>query len=159
MTMNPPANKQPNSRMCFVCGLQNPIGLKIFFYDQDENRVMTRFTPREEHQGYPGVVHGGILFAILDEVMGRTTLARGREQWMMTARFSVRFHKSVPVGRPITVTGEILRLTHRGMNARGEIRLDDGSLAAEAEGLFVRIPEAAVERLRPEVGFWQVVPD
>jgi acyl-coenzyme A thioesterase PaaI-like protein len=59
--------KQPNSRMCFVCGIENPIGLKLFFYTDDEGRTITRFRPKPEHQGYPGQLHGGIISTLLDE--------------------------------------------------------------------------------------------
>ena len=58
--------KQPNSRMCFVCGIENPIGLKLSFYTDDEGRCITRFQPRPEHQGYPGQLHGGIISTLLD---------------------------------------------------------------------------------------------
>ncbi len=47
-------DKQPNSRYCFLCGRENPIGLKLAFFDDGEDRVVAEFTPREEHQGYPG---------------------------------------------------------------------------------------------------------
>ena len=59
--------KQPNSRMCFLCGLENPIGLKLAFYTDDEGRCIAHFRPREEHQGYPGHLHGGIISSLLDE--------------------------------------------------------------------------------------------
>jgi acyl-coenzyme A thioesterase PaaI-like protein len=58
--------KQPNSRMCFVCGIENPIGLKLSFYTDDEGRCIARFRPREEHQGYPGHLHGGVISTLLD---------------------------------------------------------------------------------------------
>jgi acyl-coenzyme A thioesterase PaaI-like protein len=58
--------KQPNSRMCFVCGIDNPIGLKLAFYTQDDGSVMAHFSPRPEHQGYPGYLHGGIATTLLD---------------------------------------------------------------------------------------------
>ena len=67
-----PLNRQPNSRHCFLCGVDNPIGLKLGFYDVGDGRVATRFTPLEQHQGYPGVMHGGIACALLDETIGRT---------------------------------------------------------------------------------------
>jgi acyl-coenzyme A thioesterase PaaI-like protein len=60
-------DKQPNSRMCFVCGIDNPIGLKLKFYTDDEGRCIARFRPGPEHQGYPGYLHGGIISALLDE--------------------------------------------------------------------------------------------
>jgi hypothetical protein len=51
--------KQPNSRMCYVCGIENPIGLKLKFYTDGDEQCITRFYPRPEHQGYPGHLHGG----------------------------------------------------------------------------------------------------
>jgi acyl-coenzyme A thioesterase PaaI-like protein len=59
--------KQPNSRMCFVCGIENPIGLHLAFYTDDERRCIAHFWPRAEHQGYPGHLHGGIISTLLDE--------------------------------------------------------------------------------------------
>jgi hypothetical protein len=59
--------KQPNSRMCFVCGIENPIGLKLKFYTDDEGRCIARFRPKPQHQGYPGQLHGGIISTLLDE--------------------------------------------------------------------------------------------
>ncbi len=63
---------QPNSRYCFLCGVENPIGLNLRFYEAEDGHVEARFTPKEEHQGYPGVLHGGITSALLDETIGRT---------------------------------------------------------------------------------------
>jgi hypothetical protein len=59
--------KQPNSRMCFVCGIDNPIGLHLHFYTDDEGHYIGRLGPRLEHQGYPGHLGGGIISALLDE--------------------------------------------------------------------------------------------
>ena len=58
--------KQPNSRMCFVCGIDNPIGLHLAFHTDDEGRCIARFQPKPEHQGYPGHLPGGIISALLD---------------------------------------------------------------------------------------------
>jgi acyl-coenzyme A thioesterase PaaI-like protein len=63
--------KQPNSRMCFVCGIDNPIGLHLKFYTDDEGRCIARFRPRPEHQGYPGHLHGGIISTLLYDALGR----------------------------------------------------------------------------------------
>ena len=54
---------------CFGCGRQNPIGLKLTFYEDGE-QVWAPWTPRHEHQGYEGIVHGGLITTVLDEVMG-----------------------------------------------------------------------------------------
>ena len=149
--------KQPNSRYCFLCGLENPIGLKLAFYADEANRVITRYVPDAPHQGYPGILHGGIICALLDETIGRTLL---RENiWAMTVELNVRFCKPVPLGQPITVVGEIVRLRSRTMEGRGQVLLADGSVAASAEAKYIRLSEAQTQRFREELGFWQVVPD
>jgi uncharacterized protein (TIGR00369 family) len=150
--------KQPNSRMCFVCGMQNPIGLKAFFYQDKEGRVVAHFTGKEEHQGYPGVMHGGIVTALLDEVIARVAIAQDLF-WGVTAKLEVRFRRPVPLGQPLTLVGEMTRLRSRTLEAHGEIRLEDGTVAAEAEGVYIRLPQEEIERVEEELGFWKVVPD
>jgi len=149
--------KQPNSRYCFLCGMENPIGLKLFFYQDDDGRVTVRFTPGEEHQGYPGVLHGGIVCALLDETIGRT-LVRD-DIWAMTVSLDVRFRQPVPLGQELTVIGEIVRLRSRTMEGRGEVRLADGTVAATAEARYIRLREDQLERFKSELGFWGVIPD
>jgi uncharacterized protein (TIGR00369 family) len=149
--------KQPNSQMCFVCGLENPIGLKMAFYQDDEGRVTAKFTPGSQHQGYPGVVHGGIVTALLDETLGRVAIASGR--WMMTGRLTIRFRRSIPIGETLTVTGEVMSWKKRVLEARGEIRLADGQVGAEGTGTFLEIPPEQAEGMQEALAFWQVVPD
>ncbi len=149
--------KQPNSRYCFLCGLQNPIGLKLSFYEENERRVIAHFVPGEAYQGYPGVLHGGISCALLDETIGRTLVPH--DIWAVTVELKVRFLKPVPLGQEITVIGEMLRLRSRTMEGRGEIRLADGTVAVTAEAKYIRLPQERVEQYREELGFWQVVPD
>jgi acyl-coenzyme A thioesterase PaaI-like protein len=60
--------KQPDCRMCFACGIDKPIGLKLKFYTDDEGRCIARFQPEPEHQGYPDHLHGGIISTLLSEV-------------------------------------------------------------------------------------------
>lgn len=149
--------KQPNSRMCFACGLENPIGLKMAFYEDDEGRVVANFTPGDEHQGYPGVVHGGIVTALLDEVLGRVAIAA--ERWMVTGRLNIRFRRPISVGETLTIVGEAISWKKHVLEARGEIRLADGQVGAEATGTFLEIPAEQGEGIEEALAFWQVVPD
>ncbi len=149
--------KQPNSRYCFLCGLENPKGLKLSFYTAEDQRVIARFVPGEEYQGYPGVLHGGIICALLDETIGRTLVHQ--DIWAMTVELKVRFRRPVPLGQPITVIGELVSLRSRIMEGKGEIRLADGTVAATAEATYVRLAEEKIAQFREELGFWQVVPD
>ncbi len=148
--------RQPNSRMCFVCGLENPIGFKLIF-QQDEERVWTEFTPQEEHQGWPGIMHGGLVCTLLDEVMARSFFFDGEERWMMTVKMEVRYLKPVPIGVASTLVGGITRLTKRLIEAWGEIRLADGSLAARGGATYVQAPKGLIGTLRQESSFWRAV--
>ena len=58
--------KQPNSHIWFVYGIDNPIGLHLAFYTDDEGWCIARFRPKPEHQGYPRHLHGGIVSTLLD---------------------------------------------------------------------------------------------
>ena len=150
-------DKQPNSHYCFLCGVANPIGLKIAFYQASEACVVVRFVPREEHQGYPGVLHGGIISALLDETIGRTLVPRDR--WGMTVELTVRFLASVPIGRPLTIEGELTRLRSRTMEGSGRVLLEDGTVAATAEAKYILLNDQQTERFKEGLGYWQVVPD
>jgi acyl-coenzyme A thioesterase PaaI-like protein len=85
--------KQPNSRMCYVCGMENSIGLSLFFQTDGEGRCITRFWPRKEHQGNPGHLHGGIISTLLGETMGRV-LAHP-DVFALTGRLEIKFRKAV----------------------------------------------------------------
>jgi len=154
--------RQPNSRMCFVCGMQNPIGLKLIF-KSDGECVWTQFAPQEEHQGFPGVLHGGITFALLDEVIGRAAMELDDAPWMMTAKAEMRFRKPVPIGEELTLVGRLTRVRSRTVEGRGQLRLKDGSVAVEASALYIKVPESLAEemkdRMEEEMKYWRVVED
>jgi acyl-coenzyme A thioesterase PaaI-like protein len=149
--------KQPNSRMCFLCGIENPIGLKLKFYTDDEGRCIARFRPKAEHQGYPGQLHGGIISALLDETMGRVLALQ--DVWAMTGRLEIKFRKPVPLDQELTIVGELIRNRSRAYEARGEIQLPDSTVLVEGSGTYIRIPDRIVEQAKSELDFWEVVPD
>ncbi|MDY7039503.1 MAG: PaaI family thioesterase, partial [Chloroflexota bacterium] len=113
--------KQPNSQMCFVCGLENPIGLKANFYQDEDGHVTVTWTPGDEHQGYPGLLHGGITAALLDEALGRTMIAR--DLWVVTAKMEIRYRNPIPIGEPLMVFAEPTCERRRVVEVRGELRL------------------------------------
>ncbi len=140
--------------MCFVCGRDNPIGLHMHVYAEPDGCVYADYIPREEQQGYPGVMHGGILTAMLDELIGRTAIAS--DLWCMTAKLEMRFRKPVPIGEPLKLKGEITKKTGRVLEGIGEIRLADGSLAVEAHGIYLRIPNEQLEQYKTALEWWRV---
>lgn len=128
------------SRMCLVCGVENPAGLKARFYELENGELAGIFSPLETHQSYPGRVHGGIVSAILDETIGRAINVGDRETWGVTVEFTVRFRKPVPLDREIKAIGRITKDSTRLFEGTGEIVLDDGSIAVEARGKYVKLP-------------------
>jgi acyl-coenzyme A thioesterase PaaI-like protein len=140
--------------MCFVCGRDNPIGLHMHFYLDGDGCVYADYIPRDEHQGYPGVMHGGLLTTMLDELIGRTAIAS--DLWCMTAKLELRFRRPVPIGEPLKLKGEITKKTGRLLEGHGEIRLADGSLAVEAHGTYLRIPEEQIDQYKTALQWWRV---
>jgi acyl-coenzyme A thioesterase PaaI-like protein len=150
--------KQPTSRMCFICGRQNPVGLKMDFYeDRDAEQIRAELVVPDEYQGYPDVVHGGIVAAILDEVAGRAVLLyRSAEDLMATLRLTITYRCPTPTETPLTVVGWIDRLSGAGARVAGEIRLPDGTVTAECESLLAPVPDSFRERWDEEKKYWKV---
>lgn len=140
---------QPSYRHCFVCGKDNPIGLKARFHQRGE-QVVTHFTPGPEHQGYPGRMHGGVAGALLDETIGRVGFIHGF--WTFTIKFEVKYRKPIPLGQEITVVGEMTRDRGRVIEARGRVLLADGSLAVEGCGQFIKLRTEELRALEEEIG-------
>ena len=153
--------KQPNSRMCFLCGLQNPVGLKLAFYDDaDAGQVRTEFTIADEYQGYPGVVHGGIVAGVLDETVGRAMMLDGNhENLFATLRLTIRYRHPTPTETPLTAMGWIEKTGGVGTRAAGEIRLPDGTVTAECEALLGPVPEEFRAQWEPERPYWRIWDD
>lgn len=126
------------TRMCFVCGEENPLGLHSQFFELDDGRLVAEFTALEEHQSYPGRTHGGIVSAILDETIGRALQVAHPEIFGVTMELNVRFRKPVPLNVPLRVLAEITKDTHRIFEGKGLLLLQDGSVAAEATARYLR---------------------
>lgn len=131
-------HKQPGSKMCFLCGVDNPIGLHLSF-STDGEQVWTEFTPTAVYQGWPGVVHGGILAALLDETMGRVAFLR--KEWMVTVKMEVTYRQPVPPGQPLKVSARCEQWRSGRMTTTGEITLADGSIAVQGRALYLRVPD------------------
>jgi uncharacterized protein (TIGR00369 family) len=151
--------KQQNSRMCFVCGLKNPAGLHAAFYELESGEILSVFTARNEHQSYPGRLHGGICATILDETIGRTIMIRSKGKVLsVTAEFTARFKKPVPTDRPVRVIGRIVKEGSRVFEGTAEILLEDGTVAVEGQGRYIKMPIEKITEFDPDAQDWRVVP-
>ena len=150
--------KQPNSKMCFVCGLKNAFGLKSRFYELENGELMAIFQPSSEHQGYPGRLHGGIAATILDETIGRAIMVAYSDNiWGVTVDFSMRLRKPVPIDREVRVIGRIVSDGKRSFEGTGEIVLDDGTVAIEAKGKYLKMDIGKIADFDHQEQEWQVV--
>ncbi len=151
--------KQPNSRMCFACGLENPAGLHLHFYDDGVDQVTCDFTLADHHQGYPGIAQGGVVAAILDEAGGRTIMIGDRLRFFMTVKLEVKYRRPVPTGQPLRAVGRIVRLKDRLATARAEIRDADGEVLAEADLVLANAPDGVFDATEADRLGWRVYPD
>lgn len=151
--------KQPNSKHCFVCGRENPYGLKLNFYETTPGELVVEYTVPEQYQGYPGVVHGGVVAAMLDEVTGRVHMKGDPPRFMFTARLDVRYRKNVPIGQPLRIVGHAGKSRERTATATAQIFGPDGDVLAEAEAVLVNVPEGIADQVDLEALGWKVYPD
>jgi len=122
-------NTDTSEGLCFCCGQNNPIGLKLKF-ERDDNGVRTEFTPAEHHQGWPGILHGGIISCLLDEAMSYAAQFAGLK--CITAKMEIRIRRPALITRSLIVTGRIIKHTRRLLDAEASLSLSDGTLVAEA---------------------------
>ncbi len=129
-------NELADDGHCFVCGPNNPIGLKLDF-SFDGKSITTEFIPRKEHQGYMNIVHGGIIATLLDEVMVKLAIEHGMPA--VTAQMDTRLKKVLHVGEKIVVTAVVLEAGKKLLRASAKAVTEDGTIIAEATGKLVRI--------------------
>ena len=120
---------------CFVCGPNNPIGLRLKFHLKGDVCV-ANFKPGRNLCGYNGIVHGGIIFSVLDDVMGNWLFLNGKKAF--TARCSIRYFAELPCDSETRLEGHVLKQRGRMTQMRGVIRsADDDQIFAETEGFFM----------------------
>lgn len=157
--------KQPSSRHCFGCGIDNPHGLGLTFYAVGPDRVECDTVLGDRFQGYPGVVHGGIVATMLDETAGRAIMSdsaraqTGEDIFFVTAKMEVRYRRATPTNTPLVAVGWVEQWGRDRSRVKGELRLSDGTLLAECESLIVRPPPEFLSGWSEEEAHWRVYSD
>ena len=141
---------------CFACGTLNTSGLHLDLH-VEVGRSWTELTLPDRFQGWNRIAHGGVLAAILDEVMAWSLV--GADNWGVTARMAIDFKRPVDIGQAIRAEGWITRSRRRIVDTEGHI-LDaaTGAVHATATGVFVAADEARKRQLREEYGWVDQAP-
>ena len=140
----------PHTKSCFVCGEDNTHGLRQRF-ETDGRVVRSHFTPRAEHAGFTGVVHGGILATLLDEIMVWACAVNAR-RFGYCAEMTVRFHRPAAPGKELLVEAELVA-DRRGrvFEAKGELRSAAGEVVASATGKYMPVGDSELAGLQQDI--------
>lgn len=150
--------KQHNSKLCFICGVKNRLGLDARFYEMEDNTLVAVFRPKEEHQSYPGRLHGGIASAILDETIGRAVrIGHEKEVWGVTLELKTKYLKPIPLNSPLKILARITNETSRYFEGTGVLKLPNGEVAVEASGKYLKLPIEKISDFNPEEAEWRIL--
>ena len=126
---------RPDADRCFVCGPNNPIGLKISFRYAD-GICRGEFIPGENHVGFDDVTHGGIIYSVLDDVMANWLFLQQIRG--VTAKCEIRYRAPLPVGKKIALSCHLKQRRRRLVELEADARrVDDESLVASATASFM----------------------
>lgn len=135
----------PRSKNCFVCGVENGQGFRLKFFLADD-RVFTQVTIPENMVGYDGMAHGGVVATLLDEVMGWAANCHLRGA-TTTGELTIRYRNAAPVGRELSLEGEVVKSRGRLCYTQGRLFGPDGEVIALGKGKFMGRPDLSPEAL------------
>ncbi|MDL2230767.1 PaaI family thioesterase, partial [Alistipes sp. OttesenSCG-928-L06] len=129
---------QSNSKNCFVCGLDNDMGLRTRFYETETNELIAISSPKLKHQSYPSTLHGGVSAAILDEAIGRAiTCFYDEMAFGVTIDLQLRYRKPVPYDIELYCVARVTNDRGRLFEGEGKLYLPSGEVAVEARGAYM----------------------
>ena len=151
--------KQNNSAMCAVCGMSNNLSLRARFYEVEGELMVGVVTGRDEHQSYPNRMHGGLISALLDEVIGRAINIPEPDAFGVTSELNVKFMKPVPLNEELKVVGKLTKNTRLVFQAAGFIEDSAGNILATATATYVKMTAARIAGKPLTADQWFFLPD
>lgn len=132
---------------CFVCGLENPSGLKLRFMREGPDSVGTRFTPPGEWTGWKNVMHGGFQALLLDETMAWVPFGLWNERNFVTREMTIRYIRPAHVEKQLHIVATLVEDLGRKIIVRGEIRDETGNVLTEARCTIVRLSQEEMKNI------------
>ena len=131
-----------------------------WFNDPEAGRIRAQVTVPDTHCSYPGVVHGGVVAALLDETAGRAVMVNGDfERLMVAVKLEVEYRRVTPTGTPVELVGWVVNDHGSKAEVAAEIVLPDGTVSARSKGLLARPPAQVKERWQAEREHWKIDDD
>lgn len=127
------------SRDCFICGTDNPIGLKAKFYETENKEVIVIFRCSTMLQGFPNILHGGISATVVDELIARVIMAYYGDYTLgLTTELKICYKKIIPLDVELKAIARMVTDCRLIFTGAAEIFLPDGTIAATAEGKYFK---------------------
>jgi uncharacterized protein (TIGR00369 family) len=126
------------------------------FYDNGRDEVVSDYLVSDDFQSYPGIVHGGVVAAMLDEAVCRVAMIGDHHHFMMSVKLEVKYRHPVPTGQPLSIVGRAVRLRGRLGKAVGEIILPDGKVAAESTMILADVPNDLLRHANLDALGWRI---
>ena len=148
--------------MCFICGLENPVGLHLHFYEVESGVLETTYIAPDHFQGYPGVLHGGIVSAIIDETAARSQMGSdpNNPRFMFTAKLEIKYRNNVPTGKSLKIIGKAGKTKSKSAEAwAGIYNAETNELLAEGTVLLINVPDDQFSLSTIDEVGWRVYPE
>jgi acyl-coenzyme A thioesterase PaaI-like protein len=123
---------------CFVCGQDNPHGLRIKFEIQASGEATATWAPNRTLEGFRGIVHGGVVSTVLDEAMSKAVAATGCQA--LTAELRIRYRRHVTSGESFLIRGWVDTRNKRLIETEATLTALDGTEHAHAWARFLTLP-------------------
>ena len=149
--------RQPTSLGCFLCGRDNPHGLHVFWtQDNEAGTVLCETEISEHYRSYPGIVHGGVVAALLDETSGRAIIIdNGPDALMVTLKLEIVYKKVTPTNTKLKIYGRVKKTGTSRAVVEGEIVLPDGSVSASCTAIIMKPPQGLLSSWSEEEAEWR----
>ena len=148
-------SKQKYSRMCFICGMDNPQGFKSQFYNMEDGSVIAPVRYKDVHQSFPQRVHGGLIATMLDELACRAYWVSGDYTLGVTTSMELKYRKPVPYNVDLLAQGYVIDDKSRMFKTKSKIIDKDGTVFAESITTYLKLP---VEKIAQNVDVHEEMP-
>ncbi len=136
--------RQMNSRNCIICGMDNPASVKAPFYEMEDKSIVSIFKFSDIHQSYPQRVHGGMITAMLDELIGRALWIDDPHCYGVTMNINIKFRKPVPYDETLYGVAKLNKNTKMFFGGKGKIFDSEGNVLAEAEISYIKLETSKI---------------